>query len=172
MKIVYIYGPPAVGKLTVAQELVKLTSYKIFHNHLSTNIARIPYEIGSPEFIKLKWKICQCFFDAAYKENVNFIYTVCYAGRESDPFVRNLINKYGDNVFFVQLFCEQEKLYSRVESYSRKKHNKLVDTKKLKKSLQKRDFSQSIHYVRSLKIDNTNISAKDIAKMIKKHYKL
>jgi tRNA uridine 5-carbamoylmethylation protein Kti12 len=36
MKLIFLYGPPAVGKLTVAQELVTLTGYKLFHN--------LPYE--------------------------------------------------------------------------------------------------------------------------------
>jgi len=34
MKLVFIYGPPASGKLTVARELATLTGYRLFHNHL------------------------------------------------------------------------------------------------------------------------------------------
>jgi len=35
MKLVFIYGPPAVGKLTVANALAKVTGFKVFHNHLT-----------------------------------------------------------------------------------------------------------------------------------------
>lgn len=38
MKLIYIYGPPASGKLTVAKELEKLTKYKLFHNHLINDV--------------------------------------------------------------------------------------------------------------------------------------
>ena len=34
MKLVFIYGPPAVGKLTVAKELAALTGFKVFHNQV------------------------------------------------------------------------------------------------------------------------------------------
>lgn len=33
MKLVFIYGMPAAGKLTVAKELAGLSGYKLFHNH-------------------------------------------------------------------------------------------------------------------------------------------
>ncbi len=40
MQLVYLYGPPGVGKLTVARELVALTGFKLFHNHLAVNLTR------------------------------------------------------------------------------------------------------------------------------------
>ncbi len=40
MKLVFIYGPPASGKLTVARELAALTGYKLFHNHLVVEALR------------------------------------------------------------------------------------------------------------------------------------
>ena len=33
--LVIILGPHAVGKMTVAQELKKITDLKLFHNHMS-----------------------------------------------------------------------------------------------------------------------------------------
>ncbi len=35
MKLVVIFGPHAVGKMTVGEELAKLTGLKLFHNHMS-----------------------------------------------------------------------------------------------------------------------------------------
>ena len=35
MKLVVIVGPHAVGKMTVGQELSKITGLKLFHNHMT-----------------------------------------------------------------------------------------------------------------------------------------
>jgi hypothetical protein len=35
--LVYIYGPPASGKLTIAGRLSELTGIPLFHNHLTVN---------------------------------------------------------------------------------------------------------------------------------------
>ncbi|HIJ11483.1 TPA: hypothetical protein HA278_05490, partial [Candidatus Woesearchaeota archaeon] len=47
MIFVLIYGPMAVGKLTVAKELVKLTGYKLFHNHLTVDLVGSIFEWGT-----------------------------------------------------------------------------------------------------------------------------
>ncbi len=36
MQLVFLYGPPGVGKLTVGNALSALTGYKLFHNHLTS----------------------------------------------------------------------------------------------------------------------------------------
>lgn len=35
MKLVFIFGSGAVGKMTVGQELMKLTGLRLFHNHMA-----------------------------------------------------------------------------------------------------------------------------------------
>ena len=34
-KFILIIGPQAVGKMTVGQELAKMTGYKLFYNHMT-----------------------------------------------------------------------------------------------------------------------------------------
>ncbi len=53
MKLVFIYGPPAVGKLTVATELVKLTGFKLFDNHVSIDFVKSVFEFGTRRYWKL-----------------------------------------------------------------------------------------------------------------------
>ena len=38
VKLIFVYGLPATGKLTVARELSSLTGYKVFHNHLVVDL--------------------------------------------------------------------------------------------------------------------------------------
>ena len=35
MKLVFLFGDAAVGKMTVGQQLTKITDLKLFHNHMS-----------------------------------------------------------------------------------------------------------------------------------------
>jgi len=39
MKLLFIYGRPAVGKLTVARAVAERTGGRLFHNHLAVNLA-------------------------------------------------------------------------------------------------------------------------------------
>jgi hypothetical protein len=50
MKLIFIYGSPAVGKLTVAKELASITGYKIFHNHLTFDLASSLFDSFSKPF--------------------------------------------------------------------------------------------------------------------------
>lgn len=44
MKLIIIFGPHAVGKMTVGQELAKLTELKLFHNHMTIDIVSDLFE--------------------------------------------------------------------------------------------------------------------------------
>ncbi len=39
MKFVLLFGPQAVGKMTIGYELEKLTGLKLFHNHMTLEIS-------------------------------------------------------------------------------------------------------------------------------------
>jgi tRNA uridine 5-carbamoylmethylation protein Kti12 len=47
MKLVFLHGAPAVGKLTVARELSALTGFRLFHNHLTVDLATSLFTFGS-----------------------------------------------------------------------------------------------------------------------------
>ena len=38
MKLIIITGPHAVGKMTVGQELAKITELRLFHHHMSIDV--------------------------------------------------------------------------------------------------------------------------------------
>ena len=52
MRLVVLYGPPGVGKLTVGGELATLTGFRLFHNHLTVNLATaiFPWQVESISF--------------------------------------------------------------------------------------------------------------------------
>ena len=53
MHFVFVFGPPAVGKMTVGRELASLTGYKLLHNHAPIEPLLEIFEFGSPSFGRL-----------------------------------------------------------------------------------------------------------------------
>jgi replication-associated recombination protein RarA len=54
MDLVMLYGPPAVGKLTIAQALTARTGLKLFHNHLVLDAITAVFEFRSPTYLRLR----------------------------------------------------------------------------------------------------------------------
>lgn len=57
MHLIVIFGPPAVGKMTVGRALADLTGFKLFHNHLSIDPVLDVFDWGTPSFVRLTTKI-------------------------------------------------------------------------------------------------------------------
>ena len=51
--LVFIVGPPAVGKMTVGHELALRTGFKLFHNHHTIDLALRFFPFGAPPFHRL-----------------------------------------------------------------------------------------------------------------------
>jgi hypothetical protein len=177
MRLIFIYGPPAVGKLTVAKELEALTKFRIFHNHYTVDLLLTALKFGSEEFNRLNQKMRVDFFDAASKEGLaeGLIFTFCYGYPEDNDFVKRVIDAVGKNggdTHFVQLISNVSVLEERVESLSRKKYKKLHTKDGLNKALIDWDWQTPIPMVDSLIIDNTDVTSEGVARKIVRHYKL
>ena len=124
MRLVFIYGPPAVGKLTVATELAKLTGFKLHHNHVSIDFVRSIFQFGTFPYNKLVDKYRREMLEEAAKENVDTIFTFVYGKGEDDEFVKDIIRRvesHKGKVLFVQLYCSRRELSRRVALKSREK---------------------------------------------------
>jgi broad-specificity NMP kinase len=175
VKLVFIYGPPAVGKLTVATELAKLTGFKLFDNHISIDFVKSVFEYGTRRYWKLIDKFRLLMFEEAAKQGVNTIFTFAYDKATDDPFVKKTIqtiSKEGGSVFFVRLFCDEEELARRVNSKGRRKAGKISTKQLLASVLRKHGLADEVPFQISLSIDTTRIPAKESAEMISQHYKL
>lgn len=61
--LVILLGPHAVGKMTVGQELAKLTGLRLFHNHMSIELVRLLFHHSEPEWHILNRTIRQTVFE-------------------------------------------------------------------------------------------------------------
>ena len=181
MKLVFIYGQPGVGKLTVAKALAEATGYKLFHNHLTADLVYSLFPFGSKECFALADKLRLDLIEAAAKHNVKgviftFVYGVKISGDNSDAvFVKNvlrIVRKHRGEVFFVKLVCNEKELRRRIRHPSRKAFRKLRKVKNLLITRQKYILDATIPFGKSYIIDNAHISPKKVAVMIQKHYRL
>ena len=54
MQLVFLHGPAAAGKLTVARALAARTGFALFHNHLVVDAVAAVFPFGSAEFRTLR----------------------------------------------------------------------------------------------------------------------
>ena len=75
MDLVFLHGPPAVGKLTVARALAARTGLRLFHNHLVLDAITAVFDFRSRGFIDLRESIWLDVFGTAAREGVSLIFT-------------------------------------------------------------------------------------------------
>src|SRR3954451_18514435 len=116
MKLLFIYGPPAAGKLTVSNEVAARTGFKVFHNHLTIDAIKPVFEFGTTSFGKLVSQIRVDTIAEAARENVDLIYTFCYAKPSDDSHIARVIDAVesnGGEICPVLLYCGRDELDRR-----------------------------------------------------------
>jgi hypothetical protein len=173
MKLIIIHGPPAAGKLTVANEIAGRTGFKVFHNHLSIDCVRPVLEFGIPEFWRVIGEVRDVIIRGAAREGVSLIHTFCYEfGADNDHF-RKLISAAEDNggdVHIVLLTCSDEERRQRIGNESRVRIGKLTDPDRV--GLNNIDLTSPLPGRETLIIDTTELPPEKSAEKIIEHYHL
>lgn len=176
MRLVFLYGPPAAGKLTIGRELATLTGYRLFHNHLTFDLAREIFAIGSEPFQRLVDDLRLRVFTFAAQNGVpGLIFTFVYGKQIDDPFVRRTMEEMaaaGADVCFAQVICPVEDLLSRVEDESRRAYHKLASPADLSALLESHDILSPIPFVESFPVDTTKLAPAEAAQAIAEHFQL
>jgi len=130
MKLVFLYGPPASGKLTIGEELAALTGYKLFHNHLVVDTLLAVFDFGSGPFVELREQIWLDVFSQACKAGLaGLIFTFAPEPTVRSTFVPNIIavvEALGGEVLFVEIACPVAEIRARLSAESRHQHKKLT----------------------------------------------
>lgn len=171
-----MYGPPAVGKLTVAKELSKLTGYKLFHNHLTVDLVTSIFPFDSDQLHRLSEKFRLEMFEEAVKANIEgLIFTMVYGPEADDEFIEKVVDiVYRNNgkVLFVRLFADLQTLKKRVTEESRKSFNKTTSPEVLQEVVDKFKVFEVVSNHESLSLDTSSLSPIESAREIISHYHL
>jgi hypothetical protein len=130
MRLIFIYGMPASGKLTVAEKLVTITGYKLFHNHLVVDLLQTVFAFGTPQFVALREEMWLSIFDQACRSGLpGMIFTFNPESSVRPEFIANTVKTVeaaGGEVDFVELTCPMPELKRRMGSMSRLNYKKLT----------------------------------------------
>jgi hypothetical protein len=132
MILLFLHGPPASGKLTVALELEKLTGYRVFHNHLTVDLVGSIFPFGTDPFIQLREEIWLATFRLSARTGTSLIFTFAPEKTVNQDFIEKTtttIESNGGTVVFVELVCSEQTLLSRLEEPSRAGFTKLNSAK-------------------------------------------
>ena len=176
MRLVYLYGPPGVGKLTVARELVALTGFKLLHNHLTVNLVKSVFPFNSEPYVRLMRQFrCDMLAEAA-RVGVDLVVTGVYIGTteqfESIQRIVEPVYAGGGTVLFVQLVCDHDVWLARVPIEARLAEEKLTDPERALGLFEGRDPFASLPLAPTLRIDTTQLPPGEAAAQIARHYRL
>lgn len=186
MKFIIVTGPQAVGKMTVGQELVKITNLKLLHNHMTIEVLTKIFDYSRDSFRKLNEEFrIKIFEEFAKSEEEGIIFTTTwnFDNKEEWDRIYKYIQIFKDNnaeIYIVELEANLEERLKRNKMENRllnkpSKRNLEWSEKDLLKSVEKYRFNSKENEIKEenyLRIDNTNLNANVVAEMIKNRFKL
>ena len=181
MKLLLLFGNCAVGKMTVGQELMKITPFRLFHNHMMIEpVLEVFGEFNTGVIGKLRKVI---FEEFAKTDNYGLIFTFMWAlDMQADwdyiEHVKGIFGLEEKDVYYVELVAPQEVRLQRNTTENRLKHK--ASKRDLAASNQRliHDDQQyrceslpgEIPFPNYLRLENADISAEDAAAKIKAHF--
>ena len=130
MHFVCVFGPPAVGKMTVGREIARLTGFKLFHNHMTVDPVLDIFPFGSPPFTRLVDEFRRRIIEEAVAADLpGLVFTFVWGlNAESD---RDLVASYvdiaesgGGKAAFVELYAPLDERLVRNETELRLEHKR------------------------------------------------
>jgi AAA domain len=178
MKLILLYGPPAVGKLTIAKEIAKLTGFKVFHNHLTVNLVAAIFPRGTPVYRQLLWDIRYAVFAEAARANIDgMLFTMVYR-RDQEPCIARcveIVERCGGNVCFVHVYCRAKTVRQRVVREDRKQHGKITSVEQLNELLSHWEPQSTFEAATqwdSLSLNTDVLGPVEAAQQVMAHYRL
>ena len=172
MRLIFIHGAPAVGKLTVARELANITGLRLFHNHLTVDLLTPVFEFGTESFITLRESIWLSVFREAAQTDTSLIFTFNPESTVREQFIDDTIDvveSLGGKVIFIELTCSSDELERRIEGPSRRRFGKLRSVEEYRELKRAGTFERPVVPARGCSFDTTSRKPEETAELIKEY---
>lgn len=183
MKLLFLFGDAAVGKMTVGQELMKLTGLRLFHNHMTIEpVLEIFGQYNTAAINRLRQVI---FEEFAKTDHYGMIFTFMWAFDQRSDWeyveqIKSIFQPYGTEFYYVELVAplevrlERNATENRLKNKASKRDVETSNQRLLRDDsnyrLESRDGE--IPFENYMKIDNSNLSPALAAQKIKEKFRL
>lgn len=183
MKLVFLLGDAAVGKMTVGQELMKITDLRLFHNHMTIEpVIEIFGRYDGAVISDLRETIFRHF---AASGSYGMIFTLMMAFEMQEDWdylehVKSIFEPYGTEFYYVELIAPQEVRLKRNGTENRLKNKpskrdldisnrRLLNDDKNHRCV---SFEGEIPFENYLRIENSDMPPDEAARLIKETFHL
>jgi len=183
MKVLFLLGNGAVGKMTVGQELVKITDLRLLHNHIVIEpVLEVFGEFNTRIMARLREVILEEF---APSEHYGLIITgmMNFDSQSTWDYlahIREMFDAHDTDFYYAELVASQAIRLQRNVTENRLLHKaskrdiEASNERLLNDDQNLRCVSHDgeIKFENYIKIDNTDLSADIVAEMIKERFEL
>jgi hypothetical protein len=173
MRLVFLHGGAASGKLTTARALERLVGFPVFHNHLTVDLLTTVFPFGSEPFVRLREHFWTSVFADAARIDRSIIFTFAPESTVARGFparARQVVEDAGGRICFVRLLVSDAEQERRISSVSRTQFHKLTDIDTLRRARNYRDAVELPPV--DLQIDTDTSDAEHSAATIAAHFNL
>ena len=183
MKLLFLIGNSAVGKMTVGQQLCEITPFRLFHNHMMIEpVLEIFGQFRGDVIQKLRKVI---FEEFAKTDSYGMVFTFMWAFDMKEDWdylesVKKIFNLPDEDIYYVELIAPQEVRLERNRTENRLKHK--ASKRDIESSNQRlvRDdrnyrcesLPGEIPFPNYLRLENSCVSPEEAARIIKEHFNL
>lgn len=183
MKLLLLFGDAAVGKMTVGQELMKITDLRLFHNHMTIEPVLEIFGKFDSQVIKDLREIIFRRFAASDCYGMIFTFMWAFDQQEDWDYIQWVKDIYAlppEDVYHVELIAPLEVRLQRNITENRLKHKaskrdiEASNARVIRDDQRFRCVSDpgEITFPNYLRLENTDLSPEEAAKMIKEHFNL
>ena len=181
MKLLFLFGNSSVGKMTVGQELCRITPFRLFHNHMMIEPVLDIFGTFRGDVIQKLRRVI--FEEFAKTDGYGLIFTFMWAFDMPEDWeyiasVRQIFDIPDEDVYYVELVAPQEVRLARNATENRLKHKaskrdiegsnrRLVQADKQYRC---ESLPGEIPYPNYLRLENGTVTAEEAAQKIKAYF--